>query len=315
MRLVLVCVLLARVAAADDEPWTSGISAEQETRANALFAEANQLFSQRAHAPALVKYKAAIAIWDHPMIRFNMAVTLIRLDRALEAAEALDRALRFGAAPFTPELYQQALDYQLLVNKQLGYIEITSAQLGTRIQLDGKPWFSAPGTERVRVVAGLHTVVAERDGYLTVSRRLVVAGGSTATEELRLMPIESAVIVAYRHPRWIPWSVLGAGSAIAVGGGLGFYFSGKSRMSAFADEFLRQCPTGCEADLAMHPELADMHDAARFRYTLAASMLIGGGAIAITGAVWTLLNRTSKRGNVLVGASGDGASVRANWHF
>ena len=81
-------------------------------QANALFAEGNQLFAQQAHAPALEKYKAAIALWDHPLIRFNMAVTEIRLDRILEAADDLDERCATATTPFTPELYQQALDYQ-----------------------------------------------------------------------------------------------------------------------------------------------------------------------------------------------------------
>ncbi len=152
----LVVALAALAAApvrvlAAPEPWDVGVSDDNQARAEAIFAEGNQLFSQRAHAPALAKYKEAIALWDHPMIRFNMAVTLIRLDRILEAADELDAALRYGPAPFTPELYQQALDFQTLVRKQLGYIEAVSDQAGTRILLDGKPWFEAPGTRKIRV--------------------------------------------------------------------------------------------------------------------------------------------------------------------
>src|SRR5439155_6363082 len=83
------------------KPWSQGVPEATQQRANALFAEGNQLFAQQAHGPALDKYHAAIALWDHPLIRFNMAVTLIRLDRVLEAADELDRALRYGAQPFT----------------------------------------------------------------------------------------------------------------------------------------------------------------------------------------------------------------------
>jgi hypothetical protein len=316
--LVVVCIVgVARPAAGDDEdPWDAGVPEEQQDRANALFAEANQLFSQRAHAPALAKYKEAIALWDHPLIQFNMAVTLIRLERVLEAAEALDHALRYGERPFAPELYQQALDYQTLVRKQLGYIEATCDQPGTRILLDGKPWFDAPGNAKVRVTAGEHSIVAERDGYLTATRRLVIAGGATASEILRLVPLQSAMIVTYRHPRWIPWTVLGAGSAIAIGGGVGFYLSGKSRMADFSEAFLRECPRGCEADLSMHPELADQRDAARFRYTLATASLIAGGAIAITGAVWAIVNRPRRSLPQLeLQPTPGGAVTFAGWRF
>ena len=80
MKTLVVLLALAGTAYADD-PWAQGVPLANQKAANKLFAEANQLFAQQAHGPALEKYKAAIAIWDHPLIRFNMAVTEIRLDR------------------------------------------------------------------------------------------------------------------------------------------------------------------------------------------------------------------------------------------
>ena len=316
IRVLVMLALVTSTAHAGDEPWSAGVSADQEAQANALFAEANALFSQQAHAPALVKYKAAIAIWDHPMIRFNMAVTLIRLDRIVEASEALERALRFGDAPFPPELYQQALAYQTLLLGRLGYIEVRCDLVGARVQLDGKPWFVAPSTTKIRVESGEHSVVAEKDGYLTEARRVVVTGGGTTSEKLTLIPLGSAMIVTYRHPRWIPWTVLGGGVAIAVTGGLGFYALGKRQMDDFRDDFFRQCPTGCESDLSMHPDLAAKRDRADTKYTLATGFVIGGGVIAIGGGVWAILNRASRSlPRVEVTKTSGGASARAAWSF
>jgi len=181
--LVLVLVLAPR-AYADEDPWARNVPRAQQEQANALFAEANQLFAQQAHGPALDKYKAAIALWDHPLIRFNMAVTEIRLDHLLDADVDLEKALSYGEAPFTPELYRQALDYRTLVKKQIGTIEATCSQPNVRIQLDGKPWFQCPGTQKTRVLAGEHALVGDRDGYITQSRQLVVLGGGARSERL-----------------------------------------------------------------------------------------------------------------------------------
>ena len=314
---VLVAVLArAPIAHADvDEPWATGVSDAQQARANAVFAEGNQLFAQLAHAPALEKYRAAIAIWDHPMIRFNMAVTLIRLDRILEAADELERALRFGDKPFTPDLYQQARDYQALIKKQLGYIEVTCEQPDTQIVLDGKPWFDGPGTKTIRVTTGEHTVVAERRGYLTMSRTVVVAGGATAAERLVLLPIESAVILRYRHPKWLPWTVGGAGAAIALGG-LGFTLAGRAQMDRFVKDFVRECPGGCEADLAQHPALADQRDSAELKGKIGVSMMITGGVIAIGGVVWGVLNRPTRYlPRIEATPTHGGITTRAEWRF
>src|SRR5688572_19978738 len=102
-----------------------------------------------------------------------MAVTQIRLDRILEAADDLEKALKYGEKPFKPELYQQALDYQTLVKGRVGFVEATCDQAGTRLLLDGKPWFDCPGTKKMRVLAGEHAVVGEKKGFLTSSEKVV----------------------------------------------------------------------------------------------------------------------------------------------
>jgi tetratricopeptide (TPR) repeat protein len=313
--LLVLCVVCGHARADDQPPWAKGVSNEQQASANTLFSEGNQLFAQLAHAPALDKYKAAIALWDHPMIRFNMAVTLIRLDRVLEAADELEKALRFDATPFTPELYQQALDYRALLKNQLGYLEVACDQPETHVQLDGKPWFDCPATRKLRVMSGEHAVVAERKGYLTVSRRVVVTGSATATERLELVPIESAVKLEYRHPKWLPWTTTGGGGAIALAG-LGLWLAGKSQMDRFAQEFVKVCPTGCEADLAMHAELAAEEDGARLKGKLGISMMIAGGAIAAAGVTWGLWNRPIRRlPKIEVAPTGSGVSARVGWRF
>jgi hypothetical protein len=311
---VAFLLAIAAPAMADEPPpWATGVSDADQERANALFAEGNQLFAQLAHAPALEKYRGAIVVWDHPMIRFNMAVTLIRLDRILEAAEELEKALAFGNQPFSPELYQQALDYQNLVRRQLAHIEVRCDLPGTKILLDGKPWFVAPGTRSIRVTSGEHVLVAERKDYLTVSRPLVVAGGSTVRDTLQLVPLEKAVIVEYPSPRWIPWTVTGVGAALALGG-LGLWLKGKSELDDFEREFRRECPMGCE--LAMHPSLADAEDSALFKGKAGVTLMISGGAATVTGLLWTLFNTPSRRlPKVEIAPMRSGAAANARWSF
>ena len=62
----------------EGKPWAMGVPQDVQDKAKALYEEGNTLFAQQAHAPALEKYKQAIALWEHPLIRFNMAVTEIR---------------------------------------------------------------------------------------------------------------------------------------------------------------------------------------------------------------------------------------------
>jgi hypothetical protein len=311
MRGLLVVMLVATAVRADDDPWAAGVPIERQREANAVFAEANQLFAQQAHAPALAKYKAAIALWDHPLIRFNMAVTEIRLDRILDAAEDLDRALRYGSAPFTPDLYREALDYQALVKRQVGTIEASCTTPGAHLLLDGKPWFVCPGTQSLRVLAGAHALVGERADYMTESRRLIIIGGSATTERIQLVPIETAVVLRYPYPRWLPWAATGGGAAVAIGG-LGLWLWGRTQMDQFNADFAKACPTGCV--LADHPDLARERDAARLKGNIGVPTMIAGGAVAIGGIVMMIVVKPKRIvPNVEVGPTSQGAAIRGRF--
>jgi tetratricopeptide (TPR) repeat protein len=304
----------ARSARAEDE-WAKGVPVAQQEQANAIFAEANQLFARKAHAPALEKYKAAIALWDHPLIRFNMAVTEIRLDRILDAADDLDRALRYGDKPFTPELYQQALDYQALIRGRVATVEASCDQADAHVLLDGQPWFDCPGKTSRRVLAGEHVLVAEKKGYLTTSRRMVVAGGTTRSEHLALVSIEGVVKLEYPYRRWIPWTIFGSGAALALGG-LGVYAWGRNEMNTFQTNFASACPTGCAANLSDQPTLAAEYDAARRKGTIGMSLIVAGGATAVTGIVMAFLDRPRRvLPTVEVTPTPGGVSAGIGWQF
>ena len=296
-------------------PWTQGVPGAQQDRANALFDEANQLFAQQAHGPALARYKAAIAIWDHPLIRFNMAVTEIRLDRILQAAEDLEQALRFGQAPFTVELYRQALDYQILLKGRTGDLEVSCEQAEVQVLLDGKPWFECPGQRRLRVTTGEHVIVGDRTGFLTSSSRLVVAGGAVANQRINLVSLEAAAYMVYPYPRWMPWTLAGGGAAVALGG-LGFYLSGKTQMESFHGDFASACATGCEADLANHALLRRERDSAILKGKIAVSMLVTGGAVTVGGVVFAILDRpTRKLPRIEAAPTAGGLAASAAWDF
>ena len=139
-----------------DTEWSSGVPQDVQDAANKLYEEGNVLFAQQAHAPALDKYKQAIALWDHPLIRYNVALTEIRLDRVVDAADDLDKALRFGAKPFKPELSTGA---RLSAARQRPCrISRCTCDQPARVLLDGKPWFDCPGTQKLHVTAGEHVI-------------------------------------------------------------------------------------------------------------------------------------------------------------
>jgi hypothetical protein len=313
---VAILVAFPGLSAADStKPWAQGVSQAQQDKANAIFDEGNALFAKQAHAPALEKYKEALKLWDHPLIRFNLAVTLIRLDRPLEAADALEGALRFGDAPFDKQHYEEALNYQSLLKGRVGYIEASCSQAGANVLLDGKPWFSCPGKQKIRVMAGEHALVGELRNYLTSSQRIVVAGGATATDTLKLVPLSDAVILKYPYQRWIPYAITGTGAAIGLGG-LFVWLAGRSQMTDFQDNFARDCPTGCAKDLADKPLLRDLRDSAELKGKIGISMMVAGGAVTVGGIVLAIVNRPQRSlPKIEVAPTAGGISASTRWSF
>jgi hypothetical protein len=316
--LAVVLVMIATFAAprasvADSKPWSNGVSDSVQAKANALFAEANQLFAEQAHAPAVEKYRAALALWDHPMIRYNLAVTLIRLDRLLEAAEELQHALRYGNQPFTSELYQQAQDYQRLVAGRVGDIEATCTQPDVHILLDGKLWFVCPGTKRQRVLAGEHALLGEREHFLTSARRVVVAGGAVTSQTVALVTLDSAVTFRYPIRRWVPWAIAAGGTAVGLAG-LAMWSSGKSSLDQFYANLASTCPTGC--NLKDHPNLVSQRNSAELKGQLGVGVMVGGGAIVVGGLVAAIVNRPKRiLPKVEVAPTSTGAVAAASWRF
>jgi len=298
------------------KPWADGVPDATQKQASALYEEGNTLFGQQAHAPALEKYRAAVALWDHPLIQFNLAVTLIRLDRILEAAEHLDKALRYSAAPYKDELYQQALDYQRLVQGRVGFVEVTCTQAGPSVLLDGKRWFTCPGTQKTRAMAGEHTLVGELKGFLPESQPLIVPGGATVTKTVELVPLEGAVKLVYPRRRWVSWTITAAGAAVGLAGA-GVWFSGRSQMKTFDENFASECATtGCAKDLSDNPSLRDQRDGAKLKGTIGITMMIAGGAVVVGGVVMTVLNRPKRvLPNVEVIPTGGGATAHVGWSF
>ena len=318
LAVIAVVATLAGIARADDKPWMK-VPAADQNRATALFEEGNRLFEQKAHVPALAKYREAIEIWDHPLIRFNIVVALIRLDRWLEAADELDKALQYGAAPFDDgdqsRLYLQALDYRALLERSLGFVETTCTRPNVDVALDGKQWFRCPGTRKVRVQAGEHTLGGELAGYVPRSQRLIVIGGTTVRERLDLEPIESALVDEYPVRRWIPYAVSAGGGLVALVG-LGVWLSGDADMTKFEEKYTATCPGGCEADLSKHLGLRDMRDAADRKIDIGTGVLITGGVIAVAGVVWVILNRPKRVLPPLsMRSTGDGIETQITWRF
>jgi len=274
-------------------PWAAGVTSANQKEALSLFKSGNVFFEESRHVEALARYKSALTSWDHPSIRYNMAVCLVHLDQPLAAYDNLVAALRFGPAPFSTELYAQAQTYKKLLDGQLSRLHVRVSEPGAEVFLDGELLFKAPGEVERIVKPGTHQLSARKRLFLTESQALMLLPGSVFQAELRMLPLSAATKTERRFPVWKPWVVFGAGIAVAVVAA-GLLVDTKNNYDAY-DRAAASCSTfpggGCRADSAI-AQLAAGQRARGDSEQIASGVLFGvGGATAAAGVILLIANQ------------------------
>lgn len=277
---------------AAERPWAAGVSESEQALALEIYVAGNTEFAEARFAQALAKYREAIAHWDHPAIRFNMAVSLINLGQVVEAREQLEQSFAYGASALGAEAHAQAITYRKLLDAQLARVTISCPEPGAVVTLDGKPLFTGPGSATRYLLPGAHQVVATKPGLQAALQTLALTAGTPATLELRpTLALAAATPLVRRWAPWKPWAILGGGGALAGLGTL-FYFSARSGFDDYDRGVARRCPSGCSAEmLASFEELTDERRGAERNQVIAFSLFAVGGAAVIAGVTGLLLNQ------------------------
>jgi tetratricopeptide (TPR) repeat protein len=294
---ILLAATLDARADTDRRPtaWSKGVPDVAQRRALQLFQDGNVFFEQAKYTEAIAKYEQALAVWDHPNIRFNMAICLINMRQPLVAWQHLEQALRFGAAPLGKRLHAEAMTYRAALGASLAELKITATQPEVTVMLDGGQVLVGAGERTLKLLAGKHQLVASRRGYVTDSRALDLPAGQPVVERIALVPERVKVErenYDRRWPWWTPWIV--AGSAVAIGGvGAGLYASARTDIKRYDQDLATLCPLGC-APGDIPASLSSRERSARRKSGVAVGMLISAGALAIGSGVMAILNRPRK---------------------
>jgi hypothetical protein len=289
---IVGCLLPASSSAqrAAVRPWAQGVPEAEQTEALKLFREGNVFFEKSQYSQALERYRAAVQHWDHPSIRFNMAVSLINLDQPLEARESLEKSLLYGAAALdTPDLYAQGLTYRKLLEGRLAVLVVRCNEPGARVSLDGKEVLQAPGETRHVLLPGEHQIVASKDGFLTSTRPLTLISGREHREDIQLVTVASATRYERRWAVWKPWVVLSAGAAIALMG-LALELSSSADYNKYGSDIAQLCPMGCQLS-TLSGSVTDVQSRALGENVAAITSFAVGGAVMASGIVLAILNR------------------------
>jgi len=302
----------------DDEvrPWAQGVPEAEQAIAREAFALGNAEFAESRFAQALTKYREAIKHWDHPAIRFNMAVCLINLGQLLEARDDLERGLAYGAAPLGSESYAQGLTYRTLLDGQLAHVEATCSEAGAVVTLDGKVLFTAPGSTRQHMLPGAHQLTAAKPGFRTAEVTFDAAAGKPVRYELQPLP-------ELAQRRWRYWKHLLAAGGAAVGAAALTYLAARSAFADYDDAVTAACKEtmGCSADQARAmPQLRAKKDRADTEQTVAVSLFAVGGAAVVVAVLGLIVDQPRTRPEPgravpVVTAVPGGATIALGWSY
>jgi tetratricopeptide (TPR) repeat protein len=277
----------------EDPPWAVGVPAEQQKRAKLLYQDGNRLLANAFFAQAVTKYRAALQHWNHPGIRYRLALALVSLDRPIEAYENIVEALRYGPDALQPDEYQRAIDYQRLLRRQIAELEVVCKEPGAIVTLDGKPLFTGPGRFATQVIPGKHQIVASKARYITTSQAVTLAAAARTRVELHLLAEHEATMRVRRWPSWTPWAVAGVGLAAgAAGAALHWQSDVNTRR---ANELISvYCPEGCEmyppVVLALQDRASWQHHGAYAGYATTAASLAAAVLLAYLNRPQTVEN-------------------------
>lgn len=310
----------ALMRADETRPWALAVSPAEQAIATQLYAEGNHEFTESHFAQALARYKEAIGHWDHPAIRYNMAICLINLDQPVEAQDSLEKSLAFGPAPLGADVYAQGVTYRKLLHGQLGHVRISCQEPGAEVTLDGAHLFTGPGALEQFLLPRAHQVTVTRPGFLTASKTLVLAAGALTTYDVPMLELKPTARIVRRWATWKPWAVLAGGVALA-GLGTGGYYLAKRDFEVYDARVERHCGGGCDTDeLAATPSIGARRSRAELEQVIAFSLFTVGGATVAAAVIGVVLNQPrvqleSIRARPSVTPVPGGASASLTWSY
>jgi hypothetical protein len=271
-------------------PWNQGVPLGDRNQAYELFLRGNAIIKDGFFGLAAEKYKAALDLWDHPAFHYNLGIAQMNLDQIVEAYQQFVAARRHGPGPIGEDKYQQAQVYLNLLRNQLAEIEVICDEPGAEVALDGKPLFRGPGRQRIMVRPGGHRAEASKPDRLPDVRQVVLDPGDR--NSVTLVPqLPAHLATTRRWPRWIPWTVAGAG-VVALGGAGFMHRHSSALFDRFDREFDELCPgeMGC-MDRELPGRLRSQLDRAYTWQWASRATYAAGGLTVATSAVLLFLNR------------------------
>lgn len=293
----------------------------QKAAALPLIQQGYELLTQLEYEKAALLYKQALAHTPGPALHLRTGIAFFNALRIVDAHEHIQEALRCGRETLDPEQAADAERRLRVLRARLGRVTVDCQSDGAQVQLADENWFTCGGRDTRDVVAGQYEVQVTKDGHVPVQEVITVSPRQELVVTPTVMSEAESTSIIRRWPRWLPWTVAGAGVVVAaVGAGLEVDAQGRLSDSVAA---VNAClPEGCSNGAIQ--ELRVEQNSARIEHWLAMGALAAGTATLAVGVTMLFYNRAYTRVdpqagtarvhiNPIVGRERGGISLRMNF--
>lgn len=161
---------------------------EREASAREHFTRGVELLRESAWESALSEFLRSRELYPRPRTTINAAVCLRRLERYDEALEMVE-SLLVDFPDLPAETAESAAQETIELARLVGSIEITSAEAGATVVIDGRARGTLPLRTPLRVSPGRRVVRVSLDGFAPFETSVDVASGARIRVDARLSPL------------------------------------------------------------------------------------------------------------------------------
>jgi hypothetical protein len=150
--------------------------------ARGKFDEGARLYKESRFAQARDAFLAAYATSGEPRVLYNVAVCDKALGRYARAILTLRKSLAATDRPVPADYTQRAAETIATLSRYVAFVPVEANVEGAAITIDGEPLRENPAP----METGSHTVVATKEGYEPVTRKIDVVAGDAQAVTLEL---------------------------------------------------------------------------------------------------------------------------------
>jgi len=171
-------------AVAPPKPLTESLS----PAARVEYESGKILFLDGDAAGALVKFQRAYELSKDPRLLWNVAVCEKRLRHYARVIEHLERYRIEGASVLEPDELRDAAELIAELRPFTGTVRLKVNQSMAEVTVDGQPVGSTPLDRAIVLDIGQRTIRVTREGYLPVTRQVMISGPEEQAIEVQLVP-------------------------------------------------------------------------------------------------------------------------------